>query len=283
MTLSGNTSRFISSALLLACAVVSVSAFAQAGFVSGIAGVVTATTAGGETVALKNGDTFQPGTTFDTIEGSRLVLKFTDGEVVALGPNSTFRVAAYVYIPTNIAASRSDITLLGGSMRLVTGAIGTNNPAGMQIHVGTNTSASVSGTGGVDMLLGVETTGGVERGTVVVNAGEISMRTPGQTISSITAGQYAPWQPGTISTVGPASAAPATMQSFIASLNSIQIPNNQPIVNLAAAALIAALPATAAGTPNPPAPESFPPVVISTTFTPQSTPAPGGGCIGSSC
>ena len=146
MTSLRNAYKLIVGGMLLACAALSGTAIAQAGFVSGIEGTVTAITASGDTVTLKNGDTFQPGTTFATGDNAQLVIKFTDGEVVALGANSSVRVGAYQYIPANLNGSQSVITLLNGNMRLVAGAIGTNNPAGLQINVGTTSSASLSRT-----------------------------------------------------------------------------------------------------------------------------------------
>src|SRR5258706_4640288 len=80
-------------ALLLLC---TGNAFAQAAYVHAMTGTATATT-GTAQRALKIGDTLESGSTISTGEKSSAVLKFEDGQVMALAERTSFRIVDYRY------------------------------------------------------------------------------------------------------------------------------------------------------------------------------------------
>jgi hypothetical protein len=72
-------------------------------------------------------DTVTSGMTIRTGSDSHAVLKFEDGQVVSLQPNSTFLVREYIYNPQQVEKSNIVFSILKGGMRFVTGLIGQRN------------------------------------------------------------------------------------------------------------------------------------------------------------
>ena len=79
----------------------------QAGYVHEITGNVRMQNGFGAAVAAKAGDTFVQGTSFETSANGRVVIKFEDGQLAALLPNTTLRIDQYTYDPRNARASSS--------------------------------------------------------------------------------------------------------------------------------------------------------------------------------
>ncbi len=266
----------------------SIDALAQAGYVHAISGTVFARDASAGRGPLKVGDTFAVGTFFDTGDSGRVVLKFADGQVVVLGPNSTAHVDRCRYDPRNGKARSLAIRLVNGSMRFVAGAIAAENREAACVSAGESTITILSD-GGVDFTVVVDTRLSEEVGVAAATAGEIAVRTPYGPIPRIEADQAAPWRPGRggLPPPLPLAAMPAVIQAQVAAMLAIALPTNAPVdVNAAAKAValettLAALPPTAAG---PAASASqfpasvFPGTPLSSTVTPA-----GGGCVGSPC
>ncbi len=226
----------------------------QGGYVQDVSGVVSMQRVAAKAVAAKVGDMFEAETIFRTGSDGNVILKFADGEVVALGPDSALRVGQYCYVSGSPGQSSSTIELMKGQMRFVTGLIGAANREGVRIIAG-NTMIRILRMGGADFTV-VVNPDPQEVGAVVVALGEISLRTPYGPISRIAAGQYAPWQPGRSPPLPmPFAAAPAVIQAGVAALWATVLPANTPVAVASAArtagAMAAATQAQAAANADP--------------------------------
>ncbi|HUF21657.1 MAG TPA: FecR family protein [Burkholderiales bacterium] len=126
------------------------------------------------------GAVIEPGTTIRTGDRSNAVLRFRDGQLVALTENSTFRLDGYTYDQAEPEKSRFAGSFLRGSARFVTGAIGDRNREGWRVAMPTATV----GIHGTDFVLGMQQVGYVQvlngevvlmnnAGSVVFSAGQI--------------------------------------------------------------------------------------------------------------
>lgn len=228
---------------LFAFAAFSSAAWAQAGYVHEISGLASIQREAGTAAAARVGDTFESNTIFHTGTDGKVTLKFADGEVVALSPDSSLRVGRYNYVPGSPRQSGSIVELMKGTMRFVTGQIGEANREEVRIIAG-DSMIRILKMGGADFTV-VVNPDPREVGAVVVALGEISVRTPYGQITKVEAGQYAPWQPGRSPPPPmPIAAAPAVIQASVAALWSIVLPANTPVA-VASAARTAAATATA--------------------------------------
>jgi hypothetical protein len=75
------------------------------------------------------------GTSVITAPGSRVTLRFDDGQVVALHENTEFRIVESYYRPQEPTADRAVFSLLRGALRVVTGALGKRNRDAFALHV----------------------------------------------------------------------------------------------------------------------------------------------------
>lgn len=98
------------------------------------------------------GDTFESGATISTGSRAFSVLKFADGQVVALRAESVLSVDDYMYAENDLPDSRSHTSLLEGGMRALTGIIGTENPEAVSF----NTPVATIGIRGTEMVIGVQ-------------------------------------------------------------------------------------------------------------------------------
>ena len=104
-------------------------------------------------VRANTGDTFESGATISTGSRAFSVLKFTDGQVVALRAESVLSVDDYMYAANNLPDSRAHTSLLEGGMRALTGVIGQENPEAVSF----NTPVATIGIRGTEMVIGVQT------------------------------------------------------------------------------------------------------------------------------
>ena len=86
-------------------------------------GVVVALQADGGRRPLARGAEVSPGETVDTGAG-RVQLRFSDGAMVSLQPQTQFRIDAYEFKGEAAGGERGFFSLLKGAMRTITGAIG---------------------------------------------------------------------------------------------------------------------------------------------------------------
>ena len=107
--------------LFAVLAICSSSAWSAVGYVHEATGEVLAQRGSATAQAIKAGDTFDPGTTFRTAGSGKAVIKFEDGQLASLQPNTIFRVDQYSFNANNPKAGNSAVRLLQGAMRFVTG------------------------------------------------------------------------------------------------------------------------------------------------------------------
>jgi len=228
------------------------SAFAQIAYVHEMTGSVTATAGSAPARNLKTGDTLETGTTVTTGEKSSAVIKFEDGQVMALSERSSFRISEYRYNRQRVRESSSVFELLAGGLRFITGVIGASRPDNVRLNVGT-TTIGIRGTDG--SLHFDPVTRAV---TAAVLAGEVALVTPSGT-QNVRVGEFSSHLPGQAPTpAAPIARAEAAVQSVLNRLAAQGVPINTPVVvqasarAAAAAAEARALAAQAAAQPNNP-------------------------------
>ncbi len=211
------------------------------GYVYAVSNKVSVRTPSGKTIAAKPGDTFRPGTTFNTGTDGQVVLKFADGQLVVLGPASTLGVDQYHFDPHDLKASSTALDLADGAMRYVSGAIHAENREGVSISAGASL-VDILNTGLADFSVVVDSKAKAQEiGIASVAAGAVSVHTPYGPISKIEPGQAVPWQPGRTSQAPePLAAAPAAVQAAISALAAVTVPDNSPVAVVAAARAAAA-------------------------------------------
>ncbi|MES2687073.1 MAG: FecR family protein [Pseudomonadota bacterium] len=116
-----------STVLLMALAAVyPLQAHALAGVAQFTAGEVNLRQTDGRTIALAKGGDINSGNAIVTGTNGRAQVKFTDGGLISLQPNTEFKIANYVD-QNNPKEDRFLVDLLRGSMRAITGLIGKRN------------------------------------------------------------------------------------------------------------------------------------------------------------
>jgi len=207
----------------------------QVGYVHEVTGNVRMQNGNGAAVAAKAGDTFGQGTSFETSANGRVVIKFEDGQLAALLPNTTLRIDRYTYDPRNPRASDSGVSLERGALRFVTGLIGSTNREALRLAAGAFT-VHVRGT---DVTL-LANPAGKPTQTAAVNLGGVLLETGVGSIRVFT-GQFTTMTTGQLpNPAGPVTIAPAAVQATVNSLAAISLPINTPVVVPSAARAAAA-------------------------------------------
>src|SRR5882724_8763177 len=99
---------------------------------------VNAVGPGGQSRPLSKGSEIGPGEVVDTGNG-RAQLRFTDGGVVSLQPQTQFRIETYGFDKNDSQKNSIVMNLLKGGMRTITGLIGKTNRAGYKLQTATAT------------------------------------------------------------------------------------------------------------------------------------------------
>jgi len=102
-------------------------ALAAGAVVTSTTGTVSVQTGQASSRALRTGDQVAQGDTIITGANSAAVLKFDDGQVVALTSNSRMQVTNYQYNPATESGNVL-LSLVSGGMRAITGLIGREPP-----------------------------------------------------------------------------------------------------------------------------------------------------------
>ena len=140
--------KLIGSLLVAVTALFSAASWAQViGYVHEIKGVVAMREAGKQPARAEVGSTFAQGTAFVTAANSEASIRFEDGQIVVLAPNTTFVATTYVFNKAKVADSNIALNLVRGGMRFVSGMIATTNREKFVIKTPTAT-AGVRGTEG---------------------------------------------------------------------------------------------------------------------------------------
>jgi hypothetical protein len=111
-------------------------------------GTVSGQVGTGPEQTLRAGDTVQQGTTISTGQNSNVVLRFDDGQVVALKSLSRFTIESYSYDAKSPGAGRIILSLLSGGMRAITGLVANTNHSNFALK----TPVATIGIRGTDFL-----------------------------------------------------------------------------------------------------------------------------------
>ena len=135
--------------------------------------------AGQERPATRGGE-LRPGERVETGTTGRVQLRFSDGALVSLQPDTTFRVDEYRYSGKEDGAEKVALSLIKGAFRTVTGFIGRSNKANYTVYT-TTATIGIRGTSYLASLNGsqLRVTVGIGRvaltslgGTLEVGAGQ---------------------------------------------------------------------------------------------------------------
>ncbi len=221
--------------------------------VSSLTGTAQAIPGAGAPRTLRVGDSVEQGETIATGDNSSLVLRFEDGQVVALTSRSRMAVNSYTYNQAEPAKSGMLLSLLNGSMRAVTGLIGKSDPSKVSYRV-RNATIGIRGT---DIIVGTDDDGKV---AVIVKDGSVSFSFNGKTVLIPTGEAATTLANGDIQSASAAAiiALVAAQDPALAeTLRSVDTPALQRAVEAAVAASKAAPPSGAgAGSGAPPTPGS---------------------------
>jgi hypothetical protein len=154
------------------------------------------------------------GTSVITAPGSRVTLRFDDGQVVALHENTEFRIVEFYYRPQEPTADRAIFSLLRGALRVVTGALGKRNRDAFALHV----AQATIGIRGTDFMVAIVNPAylSVLKGTVAATnvAGTVAFEA--ETFGSIATSS-------TLAVSIPASVLPSAAASAFRSLGALPI------------------------------------------------------------
>ncbi len=128
------------------------SAWAKGGYIYEYAGDVKVVVAGGAPRQASDSLALDDNTTVTTGNASRAVLKFEDGQVVVLKPNTTFLIKKYNFDFVREEKSTISFSLLKGGLRAITGMIGSHNKQAFKL----STPTATCGIRGTDFMLQTE-------------------------------------------------------------------------------------------------------------------------------
>ncbi|MDO8417491.1 MAG: FecR family protein [Agitococcus sp.] len=122
-----------------------------AGRVNFIAGEVTSTSMDNATHTLYKGDLINAGDKLETSKNGRLQIRFTDGSILSLKPNSIFSVEKYSFSRDTPEQGNAVFNFVRGGFRTISGAIGKVNRMNYKMNTpfatigirGTDYSASI--------------------------------------------------------------------------------------------------------------------------------------------
>src|SRR5712691_4120615 len=153
------------------------------------------------------------GTVVTTAPGSRVVLRFDDGQRVALHENTQFRIEDFRFRPQEPKADRAAFVLLQGALRAVTGALGERSPDAFSLVVPTATIC-IRGT---DFMLAIA----APAAYLSVLKGSVAATNVAGT-AAFGAGAFGSIAtPTTLAVSVPASALPAAVSSAFSSLGAL--------------------------------------------------------------
>ncbi len=197
----------------LFAALFSLSAHAAALIESLSGSVRTGASAAAATAASQN-QRILPGAVVTTGAKSQTVLRFDDGQAIALGENTEFKVTAYSFARERPANDSFVFELLRGALRSVTGLVGQRNPQAYALRA----PQATIGIRGTDFMVAV-----VNPAFLSVLSGSIAAT---NTAGSVTFGVGATGTIATSSTLAaaiPASALPASVAAQFSQLSGLSI------------------------------------------------------------
>ncbi len=202
--------------LVLGAVLMLFAALAQAALsqIHALGGTVAISYPGQAARAAQKGDRLVDGTVVATGDKSFALLRFADGQIVALKSNSEFRIDQYRYAPKDGGAGVIAFSAGRGGLRAITGLIGKTNPSSFKLE----TPAATIGIRGTsfDVMLGST--------YVRVNEGGVELSNPAGRLQ-IGAGQFAavasPQTPPAPTTLG---ALPPAVRAGFQEIEQIPLP-----------------------------------------------------------
>lgn len=159
-------------------------------------GNITAAIGANAPVAITQNSTLESGMTVTTGDNSRIVMKFEDGQVIALNENTTFKISQYHYDQAKPEKSNMFFSLLKGAMRSVSGLIAKHNNEAFRLQtpvatIGIRGTDFMAVTGSLTLSIGQGTvTATNAAATTSFSAGQFGyIAGPGVAPTAITAGQ----------------------------------------------------------------------------------------------
>jgi hypothetical protein len=168
------TTGFLKKLILLATLITSSAVWAQVATLVELKGAAQAIPAVGAPRDLRQGDSINQGETVATKAMTTAVIRFEDGQVVALTQNSRFAITNYTYNKMEPAKSNVLFTLLDGGMRAVTGLIGKAKPDNVT-YKAANATIGIRGTDVVFAINGNDLVISVVDGKVKFSMGNQSV------------------------------------------------------------------------------------------------------------
>jgi hypothetical protein len=183
---------------------------APAGQITQTSGYVEVSSPQAAPKSVGSGEPIENGQMVTLGEGARAVIKFQDGQIIALQSKSVFKVNSYKYDQSAPEKGESFFSLLQGGLRALTGLIGSSNRAGWKLA----TPTATMGIRGTDFLVVIK------QGILVkVESGAVTA-TNGAGTAVFTAGQTAAVTSGTaLGAVVPASSIPAGTFGELSAIN----------------------------------------------------------------
>ena len=180
-------------------------ALAAGAVVTSTTGTISVQTGQAAPRTLRTGDQVAQGDTVITGANSAAVLKFDDGQVVALTANSRMQVTAYAYNPATESGNVL-LSLVSGGMRAITGLIGRRAPNQVAYRAATatigirGTDCTIATADGI--VIASVSNGSISfafQGVVLtINAGEAVLARPGQPVVRGTTAQMTALAPAAI-------------------------------------------------------------------------------------
>jgi hypothetical protein len=166
--------------VFLVAALVGGPAHAAVAVVTEATGTVEVQVGVGPGLAVAAGTLLDPGATITTGDRSTAVIRFEDGQVVALAERSNFRIVSYQFRAKEPERGSTFVSLIEGGLRFVTGLIGRRNPSGIRLQAGTVTVG----------IRGTDLSSVVQAGDAVttVHEGQISISLPSGQVLAVPAG-----------------------------------------------------------------------------------------------
>jgi hypothetical protein len=163
-------------------------ALAAGAVATSVTGTVQVQTGPASPRPVRQGDELNQGDTIVTGANSAAVLKFDDGQVVALTANSRMTITAYQYNPATESGNML-LSLVTGGMRAITGLIGRRSPNQVAYRAatatigirGTDGTIATNGTDVVVTVVDGVMTLTAENVVLVIAANQAVLYRPGQT------------------------------------------------------------------------------------------------------
>ena len=133
-----------------------------------VIGAVTAENAAGGSRLVQKGSQLAAGETVRTSADGRAQLRFTDGAMVSLQPDSVFKLDEYRFAGPEKTDERAFFSLLKGGLRTITGLVGRFNRSAYKVH----TAVATIGIRGTEYSLAYLADGGL---AVATGEGEIEI------------------------------------------------------------------------------------------------------------